>query len=116
MRRLLMVLSLMTAVALAADVSGAWSFTVETGAGTGNPSFVFKQVGEKLTGSYTGLLGKAEVTGSVKGDKIEFEFEGSVEGQKLKCHYSGTVEGPTRMKGTAQLGDLGSATWTAEKK
>src|SRR5262249_50860484 len=38
------------------DVTGAWSLTVETEAGSGNPSFNFKQEGEKLTGKYKGAF------------------------------------------------------------
>lgn len=107
---------LLAGVLAAADVSGSWQFTVETPAGTGNPSFVFEQDGEKLKGTYTGMLGKAEVTGTVKGDRIEFEFEASWEGQKFTIRYSGTIESPTRMKGTARFGDLGEGSWTAVKK
>jgi len=113
---LLLALALTAGLALGADISGAWSFTVETEAGSGNPSFVFKQDGEKLTGTYSGLLGKAELAGSVKGDKIEFEFEGSAQGQTVKCRYSGTIASPAQMKGTVQFGDLGSGTWSAVKK
>lgn len=108
--------ALLVAAVLAADVSGSWQFTVETPAGTGNPTFVFQQEGEKLTGTYTGLLGKADVTGTVKGDQIEFEFEASYEGRKFTIRYSGTIESPTRMKGTARFGDMGEGSWTAVKK
>src|SRR5262249_3632691 len=45
------------------DVSGAWSVTVETEAGSGNPSFTFKQEGEKLSGKYKGAFGEADLTG-----------------------------------------------------
>jgi len=107
---------LLAAVLAAADVSGSWQFTVETPAGTGNPRFVFRQDGEKLSGSYTGMLGQAEVTGWVKGDRIEFEFEASYGGQKFTVRYAGVVESPTRMKGTAQFGDLGEGSWTAVKR
>jgi len=103
-------------LAFAADVTGTWNFTVETPAGTGNPTFVFKQDGEKLTGTYTGMLGKADVTGTVKGDKIEFQFEASFEGQKFTVRYIGTVESPTQMKGTARFADMGEGAWTATKK
>jgi hypothetical protein len=116
MARLSLVLLLIAASALAADVTGTWSFTVESPAGTGNPTFVFKQDGEKLTGTYTGMLGKADVTGTVKGDKIEFEFQASYEGQPFKIRYSGKIESPTQMKGTVQLADLGEGAWTATKK
>lgn len=115
MLRLVLVCACLIA-ATAADISGTWSFTVETQAGTGNPVFVFEQQGEKLTGTYTGLLGKAQLNGTVKGDKIQFEFTASYEGQSIRCRYSGTIESPTRMKGTVEFAELGTGTWTAEKK
>ena len=59
------------------DVTGKWTFTVETSAGSGTPTVTLKQDGEKLTGTYSGALGEAKLTGSVKGDAIEFSFEPS---------------------------------------
>ena len=60
------------------------------------------------------MLGEAPVTGTVKGNQIEFSFKvsGQVEGT---ITYKGTVEKDT-MKGTAQFGELGAATWTAKRK
>src|SRR6266540_1707691 len=96
------------------DVTGAWSVTVETEAGSGNPSFTFKQEGEKLTGRYKGLLGEFDVTGTVKGDKIEFSFKatGQVEGS---VNYAGTTDGKT-MKGKVSLAGLGEGTFTGKKQ
>ena len=96
--------------------SGAWDFTVDTGAGTGNPTFVFQQQGDKLTGTYKGLLGEAKVTGAVTGDKVEFSFEGQYDGGKMKVEYTGTIESATSMKGTVRVAALGEGTWTAKKK
>src|SRR3989442_10966580 len=87
---------LFAAATLAADISGTWEFTVETSQGSGSPSFTFKQDGEKLTGTYSGLLGKAELSGTVKGNQVEFSFEAPNAG---KVTYKGTLEGATRMKG-----------------
>ena len=39
----------------AADISGTWSFSVDVGETHGDPTFVFKQQGEKLTGTVTSL-------------------------------------------------------------
>src|SRR5579871_5904542 len=84
---------------LAHDVSGNWEFTVDTAAGSGAPSFVFTQSGEKLTGTYNGLFGKAELTGTVKGDQIDFQFPFSYDGQSGVAHYTGTISSGTEMKG-----------------
>ena len=71
----LFLLSILALSALAHDVSGKWTFNVETDAGSGSPTFVFKQDGEKLTGTYSGMFGTADLAGTVKGDGIEFSFE-----------------------------------------
>ena len=97
-----------------ADVTGAWSVTVETEAGSGNPSFTFKQEGEKLTGKYKGAFGEADLTGTVKGDKIEFSYKvsGQVEGT---ITYAGTTDGKT-MKGKVSLAGLGEGTFSGKKQ
>jgi hypothetical protein len=96
------------------DVTGAWILTVETGAGSGDPSFTFKQEGEKLSGRYKGLLGEFDLTGTVKGDKIEFSVKvtGQVEGVVT---YAGTTDGKT-MKGKVSLAGLGEGTFSGKKQ
>ncbi|HEU0178955.1 MAG TPA: hypothetical protein VFV58_32215 [Blastocatellia bacterium] len=96
------------------DVTGAWTLTVETEAGSGNPGFTFKQEGEKLTGKYKGAFGEADLTGTVKGDKIEFSFKisGQVEGV---ITYSGATDGKT-MKGKVSLAGLGEGTFSGKKQ
>jgi hypothetical protein len=122
MKRLICILSALvcasllaaSAMAQSVNVTGDWDVTVETDAGSGNPSFTFKQEGEKLTGRYKGLLGEADLTGTVKGDKIEFSFKvsGQVEGVVT---YTGTTDGKT-MKGKVSLAGLGEGTFTGKKR
>ena len=64
MRRLLFFLLLLPLALLAADVTGTWDFSVDLDAGSGNPTFTFKQSGEKLTGHYSGALGEADLAGT----------------------------------------------------
>lgn len=116
MRKLVLLTLLACSALFGADITGAWDFAVETGQGSGNPAFTFKQDGEKLTGTYSGLFGKADVAGTVKGDAVEFAFEVSVQGQTAKLRYTGKIESPTRMKGEVALGELGNGSWTATKK
>ena len=63
-----------------ADISGKWAFSVELDMGGGNPVFTFQQEGEKLTGTYSGAAGKADLTGSVKGDQVEWKFTAQYQG------------------------------------
>ncbi|MEW6129054.1 MAG: hypothetical protein AB1757_18595 [Acidobacteriota bacterium] len=98
----------------AANVTGTWNATVETQAGTGNPTFVFKQDGEALTGNYKGQLGEATLKGTVKGADISFSFKVNVQGQDLDITYTGKVNGDS-MSGKVVLGSFGEGTWTAKK-
>jgi hypothetical protein len=114
MRKLLVLLSFMLCAftLAAADISGTWSAKVELDAGSGTASFVLKQDGDHLSGSYSGALGEAKVTGSVKGDDVEWTFETEDAG---KVVYKGKLEGASKIKGTAEYGQIGKGTFTAEK-
>lgn len=98
------------------DISGTWAFQVETPAGAGTPTFTFKQDGEKLTGQYKGAFGEAPLTGTVKENKVDFVIKVEAQGQQMTITYTGTVEKDGTMKGTAELGEVGSATWTAKRQ
>lgn len=118
MLKVICVLMLCVTFGFAADISGTWQLTVETNQGTGNPTVVFQQQGEKLTGTFNSqIFGEAKITGSVKGNAIEFGFEGEAGGQQIKVNYQGTIESPTVMKGTAVYAGFDEkATWSATKK
>jgi hypothetical protein len=96
-----------------ADISGTWTASVMLDAGNGTATFTFSQQGETLAGTYAGVLGEAKVAGTVKGDQVEWSFDG---GQAGKVTYKGTLDGASKMKGTAEYGQLGKGTFTAEKK
>jgi hypothetical protein len=98
-------------LALGADISGKWTGNVVLDAGSGSPTLEFKQTGERLTGTYHGTFGDAELTGTVKGDKVEFTFGNDA----AKATYTGTLQGATKMTGTVDYGQLGKGTFTAEK-
>lgn len=107
----LALLILSAALSFAADISGKWTFNVVLDAGSGAPTFEFKQTGEKLTGTYHGAVGDAELTGTVKGDKVEFTFGG----QAGTVKYTGTLDGATKISGTCEYGELGNGKFTGTK-
>jgi hypothetical protein len=76
-------LLLFTVLAIAADESCTCQVSVETSQGSGTPTIVLQQEGEKTSGT-------------VKGNATEFGFEGDAGGQTLKDTYKGTIESPTR--------------------
>jgi hypothetical protein len=102
-------------LASAADVTGTWIMAVETGAGSGSPTFILVQKGEGLTGSYKGQLGEAQVTGTVKGDEVTIEYKVEGQGGTLAVKYSGKTDGKT-MSGKVSLGQLGEGTFTGKKQ
>jgi hypothetical protein len=112
----LAILALSLAPALAADVTGTWNMAVELSVGSGNPTVVLKQQGEKLTGTYTGTLGEAPVSGKIEEDKIEFWFEAEAGGQKLRVTYKGVVKNGNSMQGTVDYSGVGDGTFTGRKK
>jgi hypothetical protein len=115
MRALLAFLCLacLSSVVAAADISGTWSAAVTLDAGSGTATFVFKQSGENLTGTYTGQVGTANLTGTVKGSDVEWSFDG---GDAGKVSYKGKLDDAGKITGTAEYGQLGKGTFTAQKQ
>ncbi|HEX7285936.1 MAG TPA: hypothetical protein VF532_07120 [Candidatus Angelobacter sp.] len=107
------IVAVLSLAAYAASISGTWNTKVDLGGGQGgSPTFVFKQDGEKLTGTYTGALGDAPLTGSVKGNAVTFDFDT----QGVKVHYEGKLNADaTQMEGTCDYGGQASGTFTAKK-
>jgi hypothetical protein len=98
------------------DTTGAWTFTVQSDAGTSMPAVTLKQDGEKLSGHYSSMLvGEAELTGTVKGNVIEFVVRAEIQGLALELKYSGTVEGKDSMKGKLSMAGLGDGSFTAKR-
>ena len=83
-------------------------------------TFVFKQEGEKLSGTFLGFgpIPEAKVIGAVKGNEVVFgwEMEGN-RGTAQTVAFKGTIESVTRMTGTVGSPFCGAGcNWTATKK
>lgn len=100
-------------LAFATDVTGTWNSTVDLGGGQGGtPSFVLKQDGDKLTGTYSGALGDAPLHGTIKGNEVTFDFEA----QGAAVHYAGKLDADGKtIKGTCDYGGQASGTFTATR-
>jgi hypothetical protein len=100
------------------DLSGTWSASVDMGSVQGMQTWVFKQQGDRLSGTANRGEGERKVNGSVKGDKAVFGFEAAREGRVLKAAFRGTIESRTKMSGTVEFtGSIaGTGTWTATRK
>ena len=109
------------------DISGTWECSIDRPAEKGGPfnvTFVLKQVGEKLNGTFSGFgpIGKEKVTGTVKGDKVVFGWElKSVSDSKktlpFQVAFDGVVQSPIKMTGAVGSPFCGAGcNWTAIKK
>jgi len=105
---------LLAASAFAVDLTGTWNAKVEMSTGqSGAPTFVLKQEGEKLTGTYSGALGEAPIKGTVKGSDVTIDFETS----GAQIHYAGKVDKDGKqIEGTVDYGGQASGKFTAIKK
>jgi hypothetical protein len=114
-RTLILALLVLSAISLyaAVDLTGTWNCKVDLGDQKGSPSFILKQDGEKLTGTYSGALGEAPITGAVKGSDVTIDFE--VSGAAF--HYAGKLDKDgTKIEGTCDYGGQASGTFVATKK
>lgn len=93
------------------DLTGTWTVDVQTDMGSGNPTFVLKQEGEKITGTYTGSLGDSQVTGTLKGNVLHLEF--SIQGNLIT--YGGTAT-DTSISGKVNLAEMASGTFSGKRK
>jgi hypothetical protein len=99
----------------AADVAGTWKLKVETRAGTGTPTLVLVQDGEKLSGTYTGRFGESPVTGTIKGNALVFSFTGSGPMGSAEVTYTGVVDGAD-VSGTMTMGAMAGGNFTGHKE
>jgi hypothetical protein len=111
MKKLLMIcavvaMTLFAGKAMAADVTGSWTTTMQTQDGNSTQiTFNFKQDGAILTGTVQGSMGDPmEITnGKVDGDK--FTFDVSFNGMTI--HHNCTVDGDTiKMSTKTDSGDF----------
>jgi hypothetical protein len=99
------------------DITGTWTFTVESPAGTGTPTVEFKQKGDSISGTYKSVaLGTRTFTGTLKAGKIEFSFPAESGGQQFVMAFSGTMLSPTSMKGSIDFSGMATGSFDGGKK
>lgn len=98
-----------------AQVAGKWQVSLEMEVGTASVVMVFKQEGEKLSGTYTGRYGAYPLVGTVKDRTLDFVVTINAEGTETLMHFVGDLaDGGDVIKGSADLGGMGAAGWVAK--
>ena len=96
---------------------GKWTMTLEMDQFTATPAVEFIQQGDKLTGTYEGRYGKFVFNATLKGKALDFSFTMNDEGTDVMMAFKGEVAADFKsIKGNAELGGMGSATWSAVRK
>lgn len=98
------------------DLTGEWTFDVQTDQGSGTPTIVLKQDGEKLTGKYQGQLGEGDITGTVAGKTMKFSFSGNAQGTEFTVTYEGEIQSNDSVSGKVDLAGMATGTFTGTRK
>lgn len=99
-----------------ARVAGTWDITVTSPQGENRASMTVTQSGATLEGTMATEMGTVQVTdGRITGQRVTFSIAVPISGQTTTIMFRGTVDG-ARMTGTADLGAMGSATFTGERR
>ena len=114
MRTALLVL-LLAAAALAADINGKWTASFETQIGTQNYTYTFQADGEKLTGTAKSDNGESKITeGKISGNDITFVENLNFQGTDIRIVYKGKIDGD-QIKFTRNVADFATEELTAKR-
>jgi hypothetical protein len=108
-------LALLTVPALAADISGAWTASIDTQIGVQNYTYTLKVEGTKVTGTAKSQNGESQIQdGAIKGDEITFVENLDFQGQSLKIAYTGKIAGD-EIKFNRKVADFASEDFVAKR-
>ena len=103
------------ASAVAIDITGTWEVTFHTPPPNGDlpATFVLKQDGVKISGTYDGPGGPDDVTGTIKGNDVVLTLA-----NRKSAPLSGKVKSATQMSGTLTGANSSGEPipWSAEKR
>jgi len=90
----ILALVVLTAGALAADITGTWTASFDTQIGVQNYTYTFKVEGNKLSGRVKSMYSDGEISeGTINGDDISFVENLTFEGMPLRITYKGKISG-----------------------
>ncbi len=106
------------ASATAANITGTWEVTIHYPPPDGDyqATYVLKQDGEKITGTYHGMYGPADVTGTIKSADVVLTVTVNVRDSPQTARFSGKVSSATKMSGMVTGTSNEPRKWSAEKK
>jgi len=95
-----------------ADIGGTWAVTVQYLRGEGAQKFTIRQDGGEVSGHHDGEHYNGRLRGRVQANQVELRSVMDVPGNPVHWIFTGSVQGGS-MSGKADMGEYGSASWTA---
>jgi L-seryl-tRNA(Ser) seleniumtransferase len=96
-------------------IAGNWDVRVTYALGEASHKVTIIQNGNVLTGYHEGETIGGDLRGVIYGDRAQFRSHQPIQGTSLSYEFTGKVEG-NRMSGEVNMGEYGSARWTAIKR
>ena len=99
-----------------AEIGGTWDVSVSTPQGANQATMTVTQSGTSFTGQLTSDMGSTTLdNGQVAGGSVSWTITLNMGGQSMTITFHGDVEG-NRMRGSADIPGMGSASFTAQKR
>jgi hypothetical protein len=99
----------------AADVSGAWTMSLETPQGSMPASLTLKQDGDAVSGTYRGPRNEAPAAGTLKDNDLKLSVSINAGGQSVTLTIAAKVAGD-KMDGTLDFAGQQTLKFSATKK
>lgn len=97
------------------DLNGKWDLKLAiAGAGEFPATAVFKQEGDKVTGTMSSMAGEVAISGTVTGRSLKLDFTAETPQGNLPVTMTGDM-GDTAIVGKASIAGVGEADWTATR-
>lgn len=108
----------LAASATAVNITGTWEVTIyyQPDDNDYSATYVLKQDGEKITGTYHGMYGPADVIGTIKAEEVVLSVTVNVRDRPQTAHFSGKLTSATKMSGTVTGTSDKPRKWSAERK
>ena len=97
-----------------ADIAGRWDVEVQYQVGSARHKLFLTSKGNQIAGSHIGWVFDGDLKGMIDGDRVELRSVLPAGGQHLNYTFTGKVTGDD-MSGDVDLGEYGSARWTARR-
>jgi hypothetical protein len=115
--RLVLLSCALAVVALAADVTGKWTYETQGRNGPQTATMNLKADGSTVTGTVSGRGGEIQISdGKIDGNTVTFTVVREMQGNKITSKYTGTVSGDEiKFKIETEGGQIPAREVTAKK-